>query len=396
MTILKLWQNSLKFALISSVVACTTTESKKIDSEWSELNRVGAISCSTWPVRESEIDIASMSATGAGSGGFAATMRLRNGSTLPVFADTGGSDKVDVDQLTAFPIGRDAKVVAVSEWNKEPVAFVVQNKNERAWLEIRGIRDNRMISRMATPLQDEVSGGNLVPASSGWWLQLSHSESESSFVYVNPEKKGTWSFVQSNYLAHSRFASLASSGVTQNAYVVELPKGSNGDSGVFSITMVEPSGKFTARGQITLQTKGGLESWSASAVGDKIVIALVRGDSMIGQATLVVAATSIVGNSSDVVWKQEFSFADVHVGEPVWLSNGSKALLGLIKWIDAEGSLSRVRVDAKGAEALTDVGVFPKGTLMITGYLSRRDNGLGAFRYRDNELWKYKLCRLSL
>ena len=87
---------------------------------------------------------------------------------------------------------------------------------------------------------------------------------------------------------------------------------------------------------------------------------------------------------------------DTHLGEPVWLSNGSRAILGLIRWVDGESSLSRIKVDKEGAELLTDVGVFAKGSVLVAGYLKANENGLGAFRYRENDMWKYKICRLSL
>ncbi len=382
------------FLMILGLSGCTTTNTKTIDSEWTELGRVGALSCSAWPVKESEIDIAKVTGTSAGNGGFVATMRLRNGSQLPVYADS--KDNFNSEKLKSFPVGRDAHVVALSEWNKEPVAFVIQNKNDRAWLEIRGVRDNRMVSRMATPLQEEVNSGSLVAASRGWWLQLHHSETDSSFVFVSPEKGPNWNFTLSSYQAHTRFATVVSNDSGQNAYVVEQGKPVDENNSQFSVVQIDSAGKFSEQGKFTLATKSGLESWSASALGTRIVLAVVRGDSMIGQASLIVAAVSVSNRSATLAWKKDIPFPDVHLGEPVWLSNGNKAFLGLIKWIDAEGSLSRVKVDASGAEVLSDVGVFPKGTVLAAGYLTDREKGIGAFRFRDNELWKYKLCKLSL
>jgi hypothetical protein len=67
-----------------------------------------------------------------------------------------------------------------------------------------------------------------------------------------------------------------------------------------------------------------------------------------------------------------------------------------MKWIDGEGTLSRFRVDAYKADTLGDVGVFEKGTVLISGYLNEKASGVGAFRFRDKDFWKYKLCKLSL
>ena len=383
------------FAALMLLTGCITENSKKVESEWKDLDRVGAIQCSVWPLKQSEIDIANMIASGAGEGGFVATMRLRNGSMLPVMAETRGRDKINSDDLKSFPIGRDAYVVAMSEWGHEPIAFVVQNKNDRAWLEIRAIRDNRLVSRMAAPLSDEVNSGRLLANKTGWWLQLNHSDSQSSFVHVTPDRSQNWKFVIAAFQSSSKLAHLTASESDADAIVAELPRGTDSDQSQFVMTRVDHAGKFTDFGKMTLPTKGGIESWSASRLGNKLIISVVRGDSMIGQASLLVAATSNHGGGA-LAWKKEFPMFDTHLGEPVWLSNGSRAILGLIRWVDGESSLSRIKVDKEGAELLTDVGVFAKGSVLVAGYLKANENGLGAFRYRENDMWKYKICRLSL
>jgi hypothetical protein len=164
----------------------------------------------------------------------------------------------------------------------------------------------------------------------------------------------------------------------------------------FKVTRLETAGRFKNLGQVSLPSKGGTESWSATAVGNRLLLAFVHGDSMIGQASLTVTALSVNEPELVAAWSKEFPLADVHLGEPVWITNGGKALVGLIKWIDGEGTLSRVKADAFGAEALPDIGVFEKGTVLVSGYLGAKERGLGAFRYRVNDLWKYKLCKLSL
>jgi hypothetical protein len=125
------------------------------------------------------------------------------------------------------------------------------------------------------------------------------------------------------------------------------------------------------------------------------MIASVRGDSMVGQGVLLVASLDPTSSPAQIIWQKEFPFADVHVGEPVWLSNGNQGFVTLMQWVDSEGVLSRVKVDGAGATQLPDVGVFERGAILASGYLGPKD-GVGAFRYREKDLWKYKLCKLSL
>ena len=383
------------WVVISALLSCTTPQQKREVSQWVELDRAAAISCSPWPIQESELDVASVSATSAGKGGFVATMRLRNGSQLPVFAETNGSVVVSKGSRKPFPIGRNAHVIAVSYWKKEPVAFVIQNKNERAWLEIRAIRDNRMISRMATPFSDEAASGSLILAENGWWLQVNHNDMLSSFVYVNPENGVNWKFMPSAFQSSSRFTTLVGNAKNSSSFVVEHTKNGDENQSQFAITRLDETGKFSEAGKLSVATKGGLESWSSSMIGQAIILALVRGDSLIGQGVLNVIAANISETGVSESWRKEFPYPDVHLGEPTWLSNGSGAFLGIMRWIDAEATMSRIKVDSSGAVLIGDSGVFSKGTVLAAGYLNDSGKGLGAFRFREKELWKYNLCEIS-
>jgi hypothetical protein len=100
--------------------------------------------------------------------------------------------------------------------------------------------------------------------------------------------------------------------------------------------------------------------------------------------------------SAILSWRKEFQFSDVHLGEPVWLSNGHRAFIALMKWVDSETVLTRIKVDSNSAEMVPDIGVFARGTILASGYFGPENSGLGAFRFREKDLWKYKLCKLSL
>ncbi len=386
----------LQILSVILVFSCTTTETKQTESNWGELGKSGPISCNPWPLKENELDVSQMVASAEAGGGFIATLRMRSGSQLPVFAEGKNSAEIDIEELVALPIGRSAHVVGLAEWSHEPVAFIIQNRNDRAWLEIRAVRNNKLVSRMPTPIEGDVYSGKVTPSAKGWWVQLNHGEADASFVKVAPEKEGDWHFSLSSFKATTRFATMVSNGVDLHSHIIEMVRGKDDNTSNFKITRLEQTGKSKELGSLRLATKSGAESWSAAAVGSRLALAVVRGDSMIGQASMIVTSIGVSGGEPSVEWKQEFPFDDVHLGDPVWISNGTRALLGIIKWIDGEGALSRFRVDAYKADTLGDVGVFEKGTVLISGYLNEKSSGMGAFRYREKELWKYKLCKLSL
>lgn len=387
-----------KIKILSSllVISCTTPETKQIESNWGELGKAGKITCNQWPVRETELDVSQMLASSTLGGGFIATMRMRNGSQIPVFADGKSSSDLDVEDFVTLPIGRFAHVVGLAEWAGEPIAFIIQNRNDRAWLEIRAVKNNRLVSRMPTPIEGDVYSGRISLTAKGWWLQLNHGEAEASFVKVTPEADSEWRFSLAPLKTSTRFASVVSNGSDLAGHVVEFVRGKNDNVSQFKVTKLDNSGQPKNLGTVNVPTKGGLESWSAAAIGSRVMLAVVRGDSMIGQASLIVAAIAGTGGELKLEWSKEFPFDDVHLAEPAWVGDGSKAMIGIMKWMDGEGALSRFRVDAYKVDALGDVGVFEKGTVLVAGYLNERSDGVGAFRYRENELWKYKICKLTL
>ncbi len=400
--LLEIMKKEPKKALILALTlvaffSCTTGSSPEaMESEWSHLTAVSTLKCKPWPLKESELDVSYMAANATQTGGFVAGIRLRNGSRMPVFAKTEGSVNLSVDDLTPLPIGYDAFVLAPVDMGKDALAFVIQNKKDRAWLEVRSVQDNQLVGRMATSLPMEAETGRVVAVSNGWWLQVSHSDEEASYVFASVSSDAKWQFNISSFQSRSRYASLVGDQSGTSAYVIENIRGSKDvNTSNFSITSLDPSGSFKATSKFSLSTKGGMESWSTTMLGNKLMMASVRGDSMVGQGVLIVASLEPSSSASRIVWQKEFPFADVHVGEPVWLSNGTSAFVNLMQWVDSEGVLSRVKVDGAGATQLPDAGVFERGAILAAGYLGPKD-GVGAFRYREKDLWKYKLCKLSL
>ena len=400
--ILEIMKKTPEKALISILTlallgSCTTGRSKDaLESEWSHLTAVTTLKCKPWPLKESELDVSYMAADATQNGGFVAGIRLRNGSRMPVFAKTEGSVNLSADDLIPLPIGYDAFVLAPLEVGSGALAFVIQNKKDRAWLEVRSIKDNQLAGRMATSLPMEAETGRLVSVSNGWWLQVNHSDEEASYVFVSVSPDAKWQFNISSFQSRSRYASLVGNQNGTSAYVIENARSSK-DANVsnFSITSLDPSGSFKSTVKFSLPTKGGMESWSTTMLDKRLMIASVRGDSMVGQGVLLVASLDPASSPAQIIWQKEFPFADVHVGEPVWLSNGNQGFVTLMQWVDSEGVLSRVKVDGAGATQLPDVGVFERGAILASGYLGPKD-GVGAFRYREKDLWKYKLCKLSL
>lgn len=379
------------------VVTCATSESKPVlESGWAHLDNVKGLECGSWPLREAELDVTFMAPDATTKGGFVAEIRHRNGSRQPVFTETKGLLDLDRDDFIPVPVGRDAYIIAPVQSAQEPVVIVAQNKNERAWLEVRSVKDNQLVARMATPLSQEASSGRLVVVDSGSWLQVNHDDREASYVHVAVTDASKWVFSVSKFQSHSLNAVLVGNSGRAPSFVIEYVPSKTSSESVFSVTRLDIDGSFKRLGNVKIPTKGGLESWSAVLLGQKLVIASVRGDSMVGQGVLIVSAIDVDSEGLLTSWRKEFAYDDVHVGEPVLLSNGTRALLGIMKWVDSESVFSRIKVDATSAVQLPDWGVFERGTILASGYLNGQNQGLGAFRYRSKELWKYKLCKLSL
>ena len=78
----------IQILAVFSFISCTTPETKRAESQWIDLDHVGSISCSAWPIKESELDISQMIPSNGSEGGFIATMRMRNEIVMPLDGST--------------------------------------------------------------------------------------------------------------------------------------------------------------------------------------------------------------------------------------------------------------------------------------------------------------------
>src|SRR5690606_20573578 len=103
-----------------------------------------------------------------------------------------------------------------------------------------------------------------------------------------------------------------------------------------------------------------VESWNAAGHGGGYYLAVVDGDSLIGQSDLKVSFFNWNEGSAPVRWTKGTPLKDVHVTEPFFLASDRGLEAMVLKWIDEESTIARYKVAANGLGKPEYSGIFPK------------------------------------
>lgn len=140
------------------------------------------------------------------------------------------------------------------------------------------------------------------------------------------------------------------------------------------------------------------ESWAGAMDGDDFVVAWVDGDSFVGSAHLNLkrhSSASDVRAATELGADRRVPFMHTHLSQPLLLGEGPSLSAWILKWLDAEGTLSRTRAVELPGEKIEHFGVFPKDSRPISVHTNPDDGRAGMLlRSRRGEGWQYQFCNL--
>ena len=272
------------------------------------------------------------------------------------------------------------------------VFFVVHNRAAQTALEVRSLADNRVLAKAPFVLSDDVTEASLTVDENIFWLTLHVSETDASYVKVT-YNKGTWSFLKARFQTDSRGAQLVMDRDSHSAYIIEGAPISDEKVGI-KVKSIGNNGEINRNDVVEFDVKGGLESWSATNGRGEVLVAMITGDSMVGQSTMHIAALNIKQEVPLWGWRKELLMPDIHVSEPVWIESPSGgAMLTLMKWLDGEATIGLYRVASGVLKTFPDQGVHRKGSIVTSGFMELGQKRVTTIiRHREGELWKFELC----
>lgn len=174
-----------------------------------------------------------------------------------------------------------------------------------------------------------------------------------------------------------------------------LSRFQEGSKSLFKVSAINEDGTHIGPSTITVPISNNVESWSATILGDQILLAYRRRFSAWG-----VNAQSCqleLGDLGAVVnWVKTRTLLNEHVSEPIWITQGEVAQLVVPKWVDGESTLATYRVGRFDIESSAVSGLFPKGMRVLNGFSPASSNTpLVLLRHKSNPGWRFELCRLK-
>lgn len=146
-----------------------------------------------------------------------------------------------------------------------------------------------------------------------------------------------------------------------------------------------------------IDEKGPIESWSFDQRGDRLVIAFVKGDSLLWENTSLEVIQ--LADSSPFSKRQQFSLplSRVHVAQPLLAGGPQGEFLFLPQWLDHELTVGVYRVDGGEIQSIRFAGIFKEGTAFFRAFYHEPSERYYLLsRMNSGSLPKYSLCAVKL
>lgn len=379
--------------LAGSVGGCTGFGGPKTQSEWSVLADVDAAECALWPMRDRDLQLNEVALTQGGkTRGFGVSGLRRDAAPMHYYAPFDGDVELDKEDYVDLNLGRGAILLGGAVAGGKELAFVGRVVGDKTTLEVRSVRDN--VVRYKGPLADTIiEDGGVDVAASGAWLTVRDQDGAQRLAYVDLSKP-------------DKIESRVIPAATRTETLRVLPRPGKAD-GVLALWREGETGQpFKARwvgmdgkvGEVVsldFTVTSQVESWTAVGYGGGYYLAVVDGDSLIGQSELKIAHINWSDGSAQVRWTKASPLTDEHVTEPVFAvtERGLEALV--LKWIDEESTIARYMVAGGTVGKPKYSGIFPKGSRIIEAFTSADGDDLYVVtRNRGESGWVFRICEM--
>lgn len=203
--------------------------------------------------------------------------------------------------------------------------------------------------------------------------------------------------------------------VTDDNNLLLVSSSSQEDSGDFYIYQFGSDG---SQQSYFIRIKEDIENWSARYKNGFLYLATVQGDSMIGEASLVVDKYQLKpsiesGNKEkEKLNKKEFIYLKselkggssiplAHLSSPVWLNSEEGLSVLIFKWLDNESTVGSYSIEETGSKdsysltlKLSDLGIFPNSSRIETVYSMDKKDYM-VIKTQNNYFGEFSICKLK-
>lgn len=359
--------------------SCVLTEQKILRSQWADLNEAREIECSIWPERANQLRIEDISpfindnihlflveATSRSGRPFRYLAHSKTDSINSRFK--GDIVWPDKSRFLGNGIVKGRNVVLLA----------IEGSQDKIQLELRDAAKNFVIAR-SLEIDPDTYLSDAYFNDSGFVLTARKSVEEVAIVDQE--------FTIHRYLIKGNSLDKISSRREWNGDEPHFYKknGSKtdeflgiwfdrkGDSGspngIFRLVDIPSNFKNRTIKNLELKLEGQVDSWSSVQFGDKIILSIVSGDTLLWEdAKLNIFEITTLGSVKRLV---SHPIHDRHVGDPFLLAGSDDVFILLPQWLDYESTAGLYRLGTDSLEHLANYGVFSVGSSIKQAFTDR-------------------------
>lgn len=381
-----------------AVCGCTFLNGKKTNSSWVVLEKAEDAACSAWPKQEQDLSVNELMLARGRVKAILSSGMKRDGSPNFYYALWKDETEFETAQLHELKLGRNSVLLGGALLSGKPVVDVVynvqdKNGNAKATLEVRNVKDN-LVRFKGALFSEAVVSGSVLAAGDVHWIVFKRDDGDYGVARLAFVKdKGTLMPIAG--LTYKDLPVLMAAPGDKGEALVVAKEGDAKDDKPLKVRKLGSDGQAGNPLAVDMTIENGIESWTAAPYGTGYNLAIVDGDSLIGQAELKVAAFDWVDESVVTKWTKGIALRDVHVSDPVFLASAKGLQVLTLNWVDDESTIARYIVAGGTVGKPVYSGIFPKGSRIVDAFGGNdADETFAIMRHKDDTSWIFQLCRL--
>jgi len=381
----------ISILLLVYLAGCTTPGGHETTSGWSALLHSSKVECSIWPLRDKDLQIDDLTWIGGRKPGFLLAGLKRDASPLNYFAPFSGDEAVDPEQFASLNLGPHAVMLGGGTAGGQNMVVVAHNSGGKSTFDVRSLASN-IVKYKGDLGPFQVVEGNVTQAKGSLWLSVKSEDNIYHLVQINTAQPGKWG---SKALASPTYNEQPKllGGEAGGGVTVLWKEGDTGKP--LKLQVLHADGSMDAAITLDLQVTSQMESWSATNHAGIIYLALIDGDTMIGQAEVKVAAVYQGSAGTGVKWTKAIQLRDTHAQEPIFVATNRGLEVLVLNWIDEESTIARYMIAGANIGKPTYSGVFQKGSRILEAFAGPDQNdAFVVTRSRNDKRWAYQLCKI--
>jgi len=402
----KMSQFLLVFLAVTVAGCASFFGGKSRTSKWETLNDAGSVACKAWPSHPRILSLQSLRVLPGEKTGFLATVSRRSGAATEFYGEFNGGPEVEASSIGEREFGTRAIIAGGGSIKGKVHAVIIPTAKNAGSVEVRSMSDN-VVRFSGKNLDTDIKSAKTYFTKKGIWVLYRAGSDEDSvedlrsrLAYLEFDGQKPELKVHAN--RGNEFpadAELVFTGYGQKAIVVWIEQQKAKTGNVIWLKMQEIDAErqiATTVKTIRLPINAEAESWRVVGFREGVLVALVDGDSLVGQANLRVSLVEWVDGLAALKWVKEVSLLNEHVSIPIWAVAKRKAYLLLPKWVDEESTIATYRVGPDGIEDVGAAGIFKKGSRIMETFIDEEDQDVYTIvRGRGKFGWQFDICHLE-